>query len=82
MPEDLQIIWNPLRILSAEQEENVKEKQFNRVLQTYQSGLCTDQEAKMAINKNSLIPIEIDETIEAELQLDSQDFATESEDQP
>ncbi len=63
-PVDLMINFNPLRILSAEEEETVKEKQFNRVMMAYQQGLIPAQEAKEAINKASLLPVEIDESLE------------------
>lgn len=80
VPDDLTINWKPLRILSAEQEENVKEKKFNRVKETFASGLMTDLEAKSAINKDSLLPIEIDETIEAQLTMgEDEDFTVDKE---
>ncbi len=79
IPDDLQIIWNPLRILNAEQEENVKDKKFKRVLDTYNSGLCTDQEAKKAINKGDLLPIKIDENIEAELPFPNEELEIREE---
>ncbi len=60
-PEDLMINFNPLRILSAEQEENVKDKQFRRTMEAYEKGLIPAGEAKQAINKASLLPIEINE---------------------
>lgn len=59
------IQWNPLRILDAVDEETVKNHQFNRVMSAYQSGLSTAQEAKEGINKDSLLPIEIDEVSDA-----------------
>jgi phage-related protein (TIGR01555 family) len=65
VPEDLMIQWNPLRILDAVDEETVKNHQFNRVMSAYQSGLSTAQEAKEGINKDSLLPIEIDEVSDA-----------------
>ncbi len=65
MPDDLQIIWNPLRILNAKEEEEVKTSQFNRVMSSYQSGLAAAGEAKESINKDSLLPVELDETAEA-----------------
>lgn len=61
MPDDLKIIFKPLRILSAEQEENVKNAQFNRVMSAFQSGLIPAKEAKESINKGSLLPQEIAE---------------------
>lgn len=77
VPDDLQIEWNPLRILSAEQEEQVKNSQHARVLATYNAGLCTDEEAKISINKDRLMAVEIDENLEASLP-----FGTEDEEQP
>lgn len=65
IPDDLMIKFNPLRILSAKEEEEVKTDQFNRVMNSYQSGLISAQEAKEGINKNSLLPVEVDEQAEA-----------------
>jgi len=65
IPEDLTIEWSPLRILNAKEEEEVKDKQFNRTMSSFTSGLATAQEAKEAINKNSLLPVELDETTDA-----------------
>jgi len=60
VPSDLQIAWNPLRILNAKEEEEVKDSQFNRVMAGYNSGLVMDKEAKEAINKDSLLGVEVD----------------------
>jgi hypothetical protein len=65
-PDDLQINWNPLRVLNAKDEEEVKDSQFNRVMAAYQSGLVPDIESKKAINKDSLLGIEIDENTPAD----------------
>lgn len=65
MPEDLIINFRPLRILSALDEEQVKEKKFNRVMSAFQSGLATAQEAKESINKDGLLGVELDPTTEA-----------------
>lgn len=63
-PNDLKIIWKPLRILSAEQEENVKEKKFNRIMQAFERGLISSEEAKQCLNKDSLLGVEIEENEE------------------
>lgn len=60
-PDDLTIDWNPLRMMSAEQEEKVKDSQFNRVMSAFQSGLIQALTAKEAINKDSLLGIEVPE---------------------
>jgi len=57
---DLMITWNPLRILNAKEEEEVKDSQLNRVMSVYDRGLCDAQEAKESINAGSLLPQEID----------------------
>lgn len=65
IPDDLMIEFNPLRILNAKEEEEVKDSQFNRVMSGYNSGLVSAQEAKESINKDSLLGVEVDETTEA-----------------
>jgi uncharacterized protein len=61
VPDDLMIQWNPLRILNAKEEEEVKDSQFARVTSAYTLGLASDKEAKEALNKDSLLGIEVDE---------------------
>jgi len=78
VPDDLMISFNPLRILNAKEEEEVKTSQYNRVISGYQSGLITPQEAKESINKNSLLPVEVDEAADA-LPPIGGDFTTSSQ---
>lgn len=61
VPEDLMVSFNPLRILNAKEEEDVKNSQFNRAMSTYQSGLIQAKEMKECLNKDSLLPVEIKE---------------------
>lgn len=70
VPDDMKVIFKPLRILGADQEEKVKDSQFNRIMQAYSSGLATAQESKEGINKASLLPHELDETTDAEEPID------------
>lgn len=60
VPDDLDIGFKPLRMLSAEQEENVKTQQFSRLLQSTQAGLLTSKEFRDGCNKNNLFPIQVD----------------------
>tara|TARA_Y100001963_G_scaffold17759_1_gene21941 strand:- start:32597 stop:33967 length:1371 start_codon:yes stop_codon:yes gene_type:complete len=60
IPQDLQISFKPLRMLSAEQEENVKEKKFNRLLMALERGAISQEQFADACNKAELLPIEID----------------------
>ena len=60
IPEDIDLEYPALRILSAEQEENVKNQQFNRLLQAYKAQTITEEEFKQACNKANLFPIEVE----------------------
>jgi phage-related protein (TIGR01555 family) len=64
-PDDLIIKFHPLRILSAKEEEEVKDRQYNRTISAYTNGLMAGKEAKDALNKASLLPVEVDATKEA-----------------
>lgn len=64
IPDDLQISFPPLRILSAEGEEKVKDSQMERLIKAQAAGLISPLDAKKAINADSLIGTEIDETDE------------------
>lgn len=70
IPADLQVSFPSLRILNAVEQEQVKNHQFNRVMVSYTSGLIGENEAKVSINKDSLLPIEIDESLPAEDPID------------
>lgn len=65
IPKDLMLTWNPLRILNAKEEEEVKDSQYARVSGAFSLGLATAQEAKESMNKDSLLGIEVDETTDA-----------------
>lgn len=78
-PDDLMIEFNPLRILNAKEEEEVKNHQFNRTMSATQAGMMDAQEFKEAMNKDSLLPIELDETKEALPPLNGDFMATSSE---
>lgn len=60
IPSDLSIEFKPLRTLTAEQEENVKEKKFNRLLAAKTAGEITRFEFREGCNKDGLLPISLD----------------------
>lgn len=60
VPDDLDISFQPLRVMSAEQEENVKTQKFTRVLQATQAGLLTSEEFRDICNKSDLFDIVLD----------------------
>lgn len=64
IPDDLTLEFKPLRILSAEAEQNVKTQQFTRLLQSVQAGLITPQEFKECCNAANLFPMKIDASID------------------
>lgn len=64
VPDDLKIEFKPLRMLSAEQEETVKNHKFARLIQAQQAGLIQVKEFKDGCNKDNLLPVQIDPEID------------------
>ena len=60
VPEDLQIKYKPLRILSAEQEENVKTSQMNNILAMYDRALMTSDQVIEEVNQKNLFATDLD----------------------
>lgn len=73
IPTDLMIEFNPLRILSAKEEEEVKDLQFRRIKEAYTVGLISPEEAKQSINHGALLNVSIDENDEAYVSLQKKD---------
>lgn len=65
IPDDLEIEFQPLRVLTAEQEENVKNAKYARLLQAKTSGLISDVEFRDACNKGNLFDVKLDTTAAA-----------------
>ncbi len=62
MPDDIQIAFRPLRMLNAEQQENVKDKQFSRVMTLYDKNLISAKETIKTVNVLNLCGAEFDES--------------------
>lgn len=60
IPDDLELGFKPLRMLSAEQEENVRTQKFNRLLSAKTAGEITRHEFRDACNRGSLIDVRLD----------------------
>lgn len=60
VPDDLDFTYESLRILSSEQEENVKNQKFNRILQARQAGELTREEFREMVNRDKLLPMQMD----------------------
>lgn len=80
VPEDLTITFPSLRILNALDEEQVKNHRFNRAMSSLQSGAIDRKAWAEAINKDSLLSVEIDENDELLEPLNG-DFLTGAGDQ-
>ncbi|MFI5342820.1 MAG: anti-CBASS protein Acb1 family protein [Chlamydiales bacterium] len=61
IPDDLEIHFKPLRMMTTEQEQTSKTQEFQRVLQTRQAGEMSSLEFRQAVNKAKLIPIQLEE---------------------
>lgn len=59
MPDDLEIEWPALRILNAEQEENVKTSQFNRINAAYSIGAITIEQYLEQCNAANIFPTKV-----------------------
>lgn len=64
IPDDLSIKFKPLRILNSEQEENVKTLKFNRLMQAKSAGEITTLEFRESCNRDQLLSIQLDTTID------------------
>lgn len=60
IPDDLEIKFKPLRVLTSEQEENVKTQKFNRALQAKAANEITTFEFRETVNKGNLLDIQLD----------------------
>lgn len=57
VPDDMNIEFKSLRILSAEQEENMKNSRFNRLIEAVANGLATPEQFMIGCNNDDLLPI-------------------------
>lgn len=60
VPENIKIEFPPLRVLNAEQEENVKNAKLNRVMIALERGIISAETAQKIINKDNLLNYEIE----------------------
>ena len=61
IPDDIDIEWPSLRMLSATDEETVKTSKLARVHSSFSLGLIGPEKAKENINHADLLPVKIDE---------------------
>lgn len=65
IPDDLSVEFKPLRLLTAEEEENVKTQKFARLIQAKAAGELSTQEFRDACNKGNLFDIKLDTSEDA-----------------
>lgn len=75
IPDDITISFKPLRVMTSEQEENVKNAKFNRLLAAKNAGEITRFEFREGINRDELLGITLD-TAGDSLNPDDPDAAT------
>jgi phage-related protein (TIGR01555 family) len=66
VPDDLSLNFMPMRVLTAEQEQNVKTQKFTRLQQSLAVGAISLQEFRTAANRSELFDITLDEDIDAD----------------
>lgn len=64
VPKDLDFEYKPLRILSGEQEEKVKSRKLERILNALQTGVVDAKTACKIINNSNVLDIQIPEVDE------------------
>lgn len=84
VPDDLSLTFKPLRVLSSEQEENVKTQKFNRLATAKAAGEISTQEFRDACNKGNLFDVILDTSEDVLTDLDGfmSDEAGEGENDP
>lgn len=60
VPDDLQITFKPLRMLTAEEEENVKTQKFNRLIQAWEAGAISAEKFVEGCNKDNVFSVKLD----------------------
>lgn len=64
IPDDLDFEFKSLRILGEENQQNVKNAEFQRVMESLERGIMTTEEARKSINESKLLPVAISENDE------------------
>ena len=80
IPDDMTIEFKSLRILSAEQEENMKNSRFNRLIEAVANGLVTPEQFMVGCNNDNLLPITFSQDdIEMASQMGMVEFSEDGE---
>lgn len=83
IPDDMSVEFKSLRILSAEQEENMKNSKFNRLIEAVANGLATPEQFMIGCNNDNLLPVTYtQEDIETASQMGMIEFSDSEGEQP
>lgn len=66
VPDDLSFEYKPLRVLTSEQQENVKTQKFSRLIQAKTAGEISSEEFREACNRDNLLGIQLEASVELE----------------
>lgn len=72
IPDDLSFEFKPLRIMSSEQEENVKTQKFNRALAARTAGEISAKEFRDTCNAGKLLDVQLETDDSTLLELESE----------
>lgn len=81
IPDDFELEFKPLRILSSVDEETVKTSKFTRAITAKTAGELTTEEFRDICNRDNLFPIKLDTNV-ASLNPDDPDTAETTEGEP
>jgi phage-related protein (TIGR01555 family) len=82
IPDDLEIYFKPLRILSSVDEETVKTQKFNRLYQAKSTGEISQETFNAACNKDNLLGVKVDDVKGVDVQEDEAVESDEDEEIP
>jgi hypothetical protein len=78
VPDDLQIQYHPLRVLSAEQEQVVHTAKVNNLLALYDRGLLDSKSFVDEINQQNLLSIDLDSNLSVTVPNSNQESSSEA----
>ena len=82
IPDDMMVDFKSLRILSAEQEENMKNSKYDRLIEAVANGLATPEQFMVGCNNDDLLPITFtQEDIEIASQMNLIEFKSHEEEE-
>lgn len=79
IPKDLTITFKPLRVLSSEQEEKVKDSKMNRLRMAKEDGIISPKQYIEACNRGNLFDVKLDDNVPENLEANPEDEVVDTE---